>query len=148
MIMNILKTDNYISEKLEIKPMTATTLNKIGGINYSVMVWCDDFSGEVKQKCPELFSKYGDDVFDDMSFGGECFTLDEFITILQEFANDTNTQIKLKTPESGDANCRYDIIFNGKEITGGCFIITNNKENPKILHAIADTIKGSRITVQ
>lgn len=134
MIMNILKTDNYISEKLEIKPMTATALNKIGGSNYSVMVWC----------YPES-TKY-EDFVNLISFDGYCCTLSEFMSYLQQFSEEANAQIIISaTKEKGDPNCGFEVV--GTNIRG-TFIITNNKENPKILHAIADTMRGSRITVQ
>lgn len=132
MVMNILKTDNYISEKLEIKPMTATALNKIGGRNYSVIAWCDDDAG-----------------FDEINFDGTCLVLNEFISNLQKVANKLNAQVILSVPEVGNTNCRYEIIGSDKkEITYGVFAVMNNKDAEKILHDISDTIQGSRITVQ
>lgn len=106
------------------------------GDNYCVMAWSDWDARNIKRAYPELFSEYDDDTLDGIAFDGFISTLNEFISILEEFSEKTNTKIELSAPGQENAECSFGVV--GTEI-GGVFILTDNNENPKILQTVVNT---------
>ena len=119
---------------------TSIDQNKTVGDNYCVMAWSDWGSDNIKRAYPKLFSEYDDDTLNGVAFDGYISTFNDFIAVLQEFAEKTNTKIELYAAGEECAECSFCVA--GTKI-GGSFILTNNDENPKILQTVANT-KESR----
>ena len=123
-----------------INEMNGTNATAYTDRSHSVMVWTYD-----RIQPEELYKKY-EEAVRSIEFQGEYMSLDAILAALQEFAEVTDSSVKILTPrwnENGSPECQVEI--NGERCMS--FIITNNDENSKLLRKITSSVPNNLITI-